>query len=121
MERENHSKRLLPQAGHFVIHAVIKVLTVLVLVTLPFLLAALLFNNDPDGYRVRTWLSESRYWLFAWRLIIYTVLSWLWIVAVRPRVQQTSPTELWPLRRLEWVACTFIIVSECAIWRSVLA
>lgn len=115
MERDNHVKRRFPRVGRFVI----TVTTVLVLLTLLFLLAAVLFNSDPDGHRVRNWLSASRYWLFAWRLMVYTALGWLWFVVVRPKVLKRAPAE--SLRRLEWVAGAFILVSEFAAWRSVLA
>lgn len=115
MERETPVQRRLSGTGRFVITVAI----VLFLATLFFLLAAVLFNSDPDGHRVRNWLSESRYWLFAWRLTIYTVVGWLWFVIVRPKVLKRSPAD--SLHRLEWVACAFILVSEFAAWRSVLA
>jgi len=115
MDRESPKKRRFSGTGRFAI----TVATVLVLVTLLFLLAAVLFNSDPDGHRVRRWLSEGRYWLFAWRLMIYTALCWLWFFVVRPQVLKKSSAE--SLRRLEWIACAFILISELAAWRSVLA
>ncbi|MDW5500050.1 MULTISPECIES: hypothetical protein [Serratia] len=87
-----------------------------------FLFASVLFEVDPDGHKVRGWLSASRYGLFVWRLTIYTVLGWAWFCVVRPQVMKKSPGSTGSaLRRLEWTAAGFILVLELAAWRSVLA
>ncbi|HEY3592207.1 MAG TPA: hypothetical protein VGL07_19385 [Buttiauxella sp.] len=98
------------------------VLTFLVILALTvgfFLMASLLFDADPDGHKVRDWLSASRYGLFLWRLSIYTGICWAWFYVVRPQVVMKSPGQ--SLHRLEWMTAGFIIVIEFVAWRSVLA
>lgn len=94
-------------------------LVIVVLTAGLFLFASVLFELDPDGQKVRGWLSASRYGLFVWRLTLYTVLGWAWFCVVRPKVMKKAPGS--SLRRLEWTAVGFILVLEFAAWRSVLA
>ena len=98
---------------------VLAFLVILALTVGLFLIASVLFEADPDGHKVRDWLSASRYGLFAWRLTIYTGLCWAWFYVVRPQVVKKSPGQ--SLHRLEWMVAGFIIVIEFAAWRSVLA
>ncbi|HEN3613525.1 TPA: hypothetical protein U5E22_002457 [Yersinia enterocolitica] len=95
------------------------VLVIMALTVGLFLLVLMLFELDPDGHKVRDWLSASRYGLFVWRLTLYTVLGWAWCCGVRSQVMKKSPGS--SLRRLEWTAAGFILVLEFAAWRSVLA
>jgi len=115
MAGQTQNQRRVGRVGRFVL----MVIVMLALVTVVLLLASVLFEHDPDGHQVHDWLTAGRYWLFAWRLMIYTALGWLWFCVVRAQVMKTSPGA--SLRRLEWMALAFILVTEFAAWRSVLA
>lgn len=84
-----------------------------------FLFASVLFELDPSGQKIQGWLAASHYWLFLWRLTLYTMLGWAWFSVVRPKAVKRSPDS--SLRRLEWMSAGFILVLEFAAWRSVLA
>ncbi len=114
-QTKNKNQRWFGRVGRFAL----SVIVALVLVTLMLLLASVLFEHDPDGHQVRDWLTAGRYWLFAWRLLIYTALGWLWFRVVRAQVVKTSLGG--SLRRLEWMTAAFILVTEIATWRSALA
>jgi hypothetical protein len=109
------TQRRFARVGHFIS----VVLTALVLVTVMLLLAAALFEYDPDGHQVSDWLYAGRYWLFAWRLMIYAGLSWFWFALVRPKLVNRSAGK--SLRRLEWMVAVFILIIEFVAWHSVAA
>ncbi|EKN4037882.1 hypothetical protein ACX1HO_21875 [Yersinia enterocolitica] len=90
-----------------------------VLIMALFLGAAILFERDPAGHQVRNWLMASRYGLFIWRLMLYSVLAWLWFSMVRSKTLEKTPDD--SLLRLEWMSVTLILVIEFAVWRPVLA
>ena len=108
------TQRRFARAGHFIS----VVLTALVLVTVMLLLAAALFEYDPDGHQVRNWLYAGRYWLFVWRLMIYAGLSWFWFALVRPKLVILSTGSL---RQLERIVAIYIMIIEIVIWHSVAA
>ncbi|WJV63502.1 hypothetical protein PCO86_05500 [Pectobacteriaceae bacterium CE70] len=108
-------QRRLGRTGQFLLIFLVMV----ALTTGLFLFASVLFEFDPDGQKVRRWLSASRYGLFVWRLTLYVVLGWVWFCFVRPAVVKKSLGG--SLRRLEWTAVGFIVVLELAAWRSILA
>lgn len=115
MAGQTKNQRWLGRIGRFALGVIVA----LVLVTVLLLLASVLFEHDPDGRQVHDWLIAGRYWLFAWRLLIYTTLGWLWFRVVRVQVVKTSAGG--SLRRLEWMTAAFILVTEIATWRSALA
>lgn len=83
------------------------------------LFASVLFELDPSGQKIQGWLNSSRYGLFVWRLMLYTMLGWTWFSVVRPKVVKLSPGS--SLRRMEWMSAGFLVVLEFAAWHSVLA
>ncbi|HDL7749459.1 TPA: hypothetical protein PXP51_001811 [Yersinia enterocolitica] len=101
--------------GRFALSAAV----VLILIMALFLGAGILFERDPTGHQVRNWLIDSRYGLFIWRLMLYSVLAWLWFNMVRPKTLEKAPDDL--LLRLEWMSVTLILLIELAVWRPVLA
>ncbi|WP_409160598.1 hypothetical protein [Pectobacterium sp. B2J-2] len=95
-------------------------ITWLLVITLLMLLAAVLFESDPDGQGIRSWLHDSRYILLAWRTLVYVGVAWLWFSTIRPRLIAASAS-LTSLRRLEWLAAGFFLFIELANWRALAA
>ncbi|UVO09306.1 hypothetical protein LW347_04835 [Pectobacterium polonicum] len=95
-------------------------ITWLLLITLLMLLAAVLFENDPDGQGIKVWLHDSRYILLAWRMMVYAGLAWLWFYAVRPRLIAATASPAY-LMRLEWLAAGFLLFIELANLRALVA
>lgn len=80
------------------------------------LLAAMLFEYDPDGRQVKAWLEASRYGLFVWRLMLYAGTAWMWMT-IRAQLLRSTPRQT--VLKIERLLLLFVVFSECLAWRTV--
>ncbi|MFP1915967.1 hypothetical protein ACLEEZ_10500 [Lonsdalea quercina] len=81
-----------------------------------FALASMLMAYDPDGHLMRSWLHDSRWALFAWRLMMYAVIVSAWLFKVRPLLLKRCPEIRPRLPRTELFGGLFILATECVAW-----
>lgn len=89
----------------------------LLLVTVAmFALASVFMAYDPDGQLTRRWLHESRWGLFAWRLVMYAGIAAAWGLKIRPQLLKRWPEARARLPRTELLGVLFILATECVAW-----
>nr|WP_310615744.1 hypothetical protein [Pantoea cypripedii] len=99
---------------------VVLMVAVLLLITVAmFALASVFMAFDPDGHLTRRWLHESRWALFAWRLLMYACIVAIWLVKVRPQMLTRWPETRTRLPRTELICVLFILTTECVAWAGV--
>ncbi|WP_058973039.1 hypothetical protein [Type-D symbiont of Plautia stali] len=95
----------------------IMMVSVLVLITAGmFALASVFMAYDPDGHLTRRWLHDSRWALFAWRLMMYVGIAGVWLMKVRPQLLRRWPEVRARLPRTELLGVLFILATECVAW-----
>lgn len=95
----------------------IMMLSVLILITAGmFALASVFIAYDPDGHLTRRWLHDSRWALFAWRLMMYAGIAGVWLMKVRPQLLRRWPEVRARLPRTELLGVLFILATECVAW-----
>lgn len=99
---------------------IVLMVTVLLLITVAmFALASVFMAYDPDGYLTRRWLHDSRWALFAWRLVMYAGITVAWLMKVRPQMLVRWPEVRARLPRTERLCVLFIAATECVAWAGV--
>lgn len=91
-------------------------LPILLVTVVMFALASVFMAYDPDGQLTRRWLHESRWALFAWRLVMYAGIAAAWVLKIRPRLLKRWPKVCPRLLRTELLGVMFILVTECVAW-----
>ncbi len=93
---------------------IVLMVTVLLLITVAmFALASVFMAYDPDGHLTRRWLHDSRWALFAWRLLMYAGIAVAWWMKVRPQMLERWPEVRSRLLRTELLGVLFIAATEC--------
>ncbi|EBU5081962.1 hypothetical protein S699_000346 [Salmonella enterica subsp. enterica] len=92
------------------------VLFILLMTAGMFALASVFMAYDPDGHLTRHWLHDSRWALFAWRLVIYAGITLTWLMKVRPQMLARWPEVRARLPRTELLCALFILATECVAW-----
>lgn len=109
--------RLNPFSGH-IGRILIMVLLILLMTASMFAIAAVFMAYDPDGHITRRWLHDSRWGLFAWRLVLYGCLITAWILKVRPQALIRWPDGRPRLVRMELMGVLFLVATEYVAWTS---
>ncbi len=84
------------------------------------ILTAVVFQ-DPHGMSITRWLSNARFPLLAWRLMLYAILAGTWLGGGRQSLMALIRTRgdrrsLSSLHRLEVMAVVLIALSEYHVW-----
>lgn len=95
---------------------VITIIALLLVSAGMFALASVMMAYDPDGHLVRRWLHDSRWALFAWRLMMYAGIVAVWLIKVRPLLLTRWPESRSRLPRTELLGGLFILAIECVAW-----
>ncbi|PTA89016.1 hypothetical protein CWM66_21455 [Kosakonia sp. H7A] len=95
------------------------VLFILLMTAGMFALASVFMAYDPDGHLTRRWLHDSRWALFAWRLVMYAGIASFWWRKVRPGLLARWPEARARLPRTELLCALFILATECVAWTGV--
>ena len=99
---------------------IVLMVTALLLITVAmFALASVFMAYDPDGHLTRRWLHDSRWSLFAWRLLMYAGIAVAWRMKVRPQMLARWPEVRSRLPRTELLSVLFIAATECVAWAGV--
>lgn len=110
--------RLNPLSGH-IGRILLMVLLILLMTASMFAIAAVFMAYDPDAYHItRRWLHDSRWGLFAWRLVLYGCLITAWILKVRPQALIRWPDGRPRLVRMELMGVLFLVATEYVAWTS---
>ena len=96
--------RLYPFSGH--------IGRILLMVLLILLMTASMFAIT------RRWLHDSRWGLFAWRLVLYGCPITAWILKVRPQALIRWPDGRPRLVRMELMGVLFLVATEYVAWTS---
>ncbi|CCG85998.1 hypothetical protein [Erwinia piriflorinigrans] len=97
---------------------VIVLLLVLLMTVAMFAVASLFMAYDPDGHLTRSWLHQSRWGLFGWRITLYVGLALVWLLKVRPQAVRYWPQIRQRLPRTELLAVLFMLATEYVAWTS---
>lgn len=89
----------------------VKTLLMLMGVMLAMAGVAYLLEFDPEGDTARHWLEHHRAGLFAWRLMLYGGIGWLWVTRVRGQLLARSAM-LNRIQRVEWLVLLLIVTAE---------
>lgn len=81
-----------------------------------FALASVFMAYDPDGHLTRRWLHDSRWALFAWRMVMYVGITVVWLMKVRPQLLARWPEDRARLKRTESLCVLFILATEFVAW-----
>jgi hypothetical protein len=95
------------------------IIAILLLTVAMFALASVFMAYDPDGHLTRRWLHDSRWALFAWRLVMYAGIAAAWWMKVRPQMLARWPEVRPRLPRTELLGVLFIVATECVAWAGV--
>lgn len=91
-------------------------IAILFLTACMFALASVFMAYDPDGHLTRRWLHDSRWALFAWRMVMYASMTVAWLMKVRPQLLARRPEEHARLKRTELLGVLFILGTEFVAW-----
>lgn len=92
------------------------VIPLLLITVVMFAIASMFMTYDPDGHLLRNWLHQSRWGLFAWRLVMYASIAAAWIIKVRPQMLKRWPETEGRLPRTELLCVLFILATEYVAW-----